>query len=102
MLYFFSVKMVLLFLLRFYIYFKSKNHYFMLDFCYFGNFLLFAYLWFVPDEDSDWFFMLVFGVTNGPLAWAVIMFHNSLVFHSIDKITSCFLHVSTMVHCLID
>ena len=61
-----------------------------------GNFLLFTFLCIVPAAERSWFFMIVFGITNGPLAWAVVTFHNCLVFHSLDKITSCFLHITPM------
>jgi len=92
--YFYSVKMFALFALRFYLYYKQKFHYFMLDFCYFGNILLFVFLWALPASFHERGFFVVWGVINGPVAWAVVAFGNSLVFHSVDKITSLFLHLT--------
>ena len=37
---------------------------------------------------------MAFGVCNGPLLWAVPLFRNSLVFHSLGKIISAFIHIS--------
>jgi len=37
--------------------------------------------------------MVMFGIANGPLAWATYIFRNSLVFHDADKMTSVYIHV---------
>ena len=37
--------------------------------------------------------MVMFGIANGPLAWATYIFRNSLVFHDLDKMTSVYIHV---------
>jgi len=94
---YYSVKMFVLFGVRFYLYYQEKFHYFMLDFCYFGNFLLFAFLWLIPKDLDDRMFLVVWGVMNGPIAWAVIAFGNSLVFHSLDKTTSLYLHLTPAI-----
>jgi hypothetical protein len=39
-------------------------------------------------------FMVIFAISNGPLAFSVLLFRNSLVFHSMDKLISCFIHIS--------
>ena len=31
-------------------------------------------------------------LANGPLAWAILVWRNSFVFHSVDKVTSTFIH----------
>src|SRR4051794_7827254 len=31
---------------------------------------------------------------TGPLAWAIVTWRNSMVFHSLDKITSMFIHIT--------
>jgi hypothetical protein len=59
----------------------SAHGRFLLDFCYYCNLLLLAQLWIWPNEPR--LFIVVFCAVNGPLAWAVILFRNSLVFHSI-------------------
>ena len=38
-------------------------------------------------------FQVVFVLCNGPLATAIIMWHNSLVFHDWDKMTSVCIHL---------
>ena len=42
-------------------------------------------------------FQVLFLVCNGPLAWAVLAFAQSLVFHSHAHMTSVFVHVSPML-----
>lgn len=34
----------------------------------------------------------LFALSNGPLCWAILAWRNSLVFHSLDKTTSLFIH----------
>lgn len=36
--------------------------------------------------------MSIFCLSHGPVAWAIYAWRNSLVFHSIDKITSIWIH----------
>jgi Protein of unknown function (DUF2838) len=57
--------------------------------------MLIVYLWLLRDEPR--YFTIVFALVNGPLLWAIPVFRNSLVFHSIDKITSLFIHASPIV-----
>ncbi len=80
---------------RLYSYGKHKWHLFCLDFCYFANTAVFVYLWAFPDNGT--LFTVVFALSHGPLCFAVIAFRNSMVFHSIDKITSMFIHISPPV-----
>ena len=35
----------------------------------------------------------VFVLSMGPLVWAIVIWRNSLVFHSFDKVTSVFIHL---------
>ena len=44
----------------------------------------------------------MFMVANGPLAWAVLAFNNSLIFHSLQHMVSAFIHISPMLlsYCL--
>jgi len=79
-----------LMILRFWMYHKQKFHYFMLDFCYYCQVLLMFFLFFVPTDQR--IFKMVFALTNGPLAIAIVMWRNSLVFHDVDKLTSLFIH----------
>ncbi|KAL0482087.1 hypothetical protein AKO1_013208 [Acrasis kona] len=81
---------VVLLAARFFNYHSQKYHYFMLDFCYFSNLLLVFYLVFYPTSPE----LYVMNLANscGPLLWAIVTWRNSLVFHSLDKITSIFIH----------
>ncbi|MES1911048.1 MAG: hypothetical protein MHM6MM_003545 [Cercozoa sp. M6MM] len=75
---------------RFFVYRKHKWHFFMLDFCYFTNLLLLYHVFL--QEKNIALFRALFIMTNGPLTVAMITWRNSLVFHSLDKITSVFIH----------
>lgn len=77
--------------IRFYTYFKKNNQYFLADLCYFVNLLCLIFIWIFPDSES--LYHSCFAFSFGSLAFAVIMWRNSLVMHSIDKITSCFIHI---------
>lgn len=77
--------------IRFYTYYKTKNHYFLADFCYFVNMLCLLFIWIFPYSYS--LFQSCFAFTFGTLCFAVITWRNSLVIHSIDKTTSCFIHI---------
>merc|ERR1719443_1571561 len=71
--------------------------YFMLDFCYFGNGVLLAFLFIFPRMPR--LFDIAFACASGPLIFSVKLFRNSIVFHSVDKMTSCFIHVMPFVVC---
>lgn len=60
--------------------------------CYFVNLALLVFMWAFPTSPE--YFQMVFALTHGPLLVAVILFHNSLVFHSVDKITSLLIHLT--------
>ena len=83
---------------RWYSYKKLKHHYFLFDFCYFTTFLILIYLW-LPRGISykGALFPVVFGFSNGPLLAAVVLWKNSIVPHSADKMTSMFIHVSPSI-----
>ena len=89
---------------RYYTYRKRGMHYFIADLCYWVNFLTMMFLWIAPW--SEHLLLAVFYLSFGSLAWAIVMWRNSLVFHSVDKITSLFIHVfppavcHTLVHIL--
>lgn len=81
---------VILLTMRYFIYHSNAEHYYMIDFCYFSNFLMMFYLFLYPTSPE--LFLLNFANANGPLMSAVITWRNSLVFHDLDKITSVFIH----------
>jgi len=88
----YSLKFPILMGLRYYVYHQSKWHYFLLDFCYFANLGLLLFLHAIPD--SSFLFKLTFAFAAGPLSWAIALWKNSMVFHSLDKITSLFIHLT--------
>lgn len=88
---FYYIAITILFTVRYFDYRREKFQFFMLDFCYFVNVsCIVQTLFFVNNE--TWF-KINYTSTHGPLCIAVIVWHNSLVFHSIDKQTSFFLHI---------
>ncbi|XP_013393027.1 uncharacterized protein LOC106160815 isoform X2 [Lingula anatina] len=89
--YYYAVSAPILILIRIILYWKLKWQLFMLDFCYLGNTLCYVYMWAAPANDS--FFLLVFSIANGPLVFGALMFRNALVFHSLDKMTSVYIHL---------
>lgn len=73
--------------IRWYNYHKIGFHYFLADLCYFVNFLLVLSIWFFPQ--SKRLFISTYCLAYGNNAVAIAMWRNSLVFHSLDKVTSC-------------
>merc|ERR1711862_239282 len=100
---FYLVLNIMLMLLRYLTYKAIKNHFFMLDFCYFLNIsVLLQSLTCSMSADggvcSTWFksnFML----SHGPIAVAILAWQNSIVFHSLDKMTSFFIHIMPPLTC---
>eukprot|EP00884_Botryococcus_braunii_P011569 jgi/Botrbrau1/20412/Bobra.0006s0068.2 len=86
----YTYETAVLFGTRFILYRRKRWHYFMFDFCYWANLLLLLHLWYFPS--SAVLHKITFAYASGPLAFSVIAFRNSLVFHSIDKFTSLFVH----------
>ncbi|KAH8652541.1 hypothetical protein BX600DRAFT_516566 [Xylariales sp. PMI_506] len=86
--------------IRFYTYKRRGYQYFLADLCYFVNFLLFFSLWVFPS--SKRLFVSTYCLAYGNNAVAIIMWRNSLVFHSFDKVTSLFIHIMPCVtlHCI--
>ncbi|PWZ02003.1 hypothetical protein BCV70DRAFT_198286 [Testicularia cyperi] len=88
--------------LRVYSYTSKKWHYFLFDFCYFLNTANLLFIWVFPH--SEFLFTVCYCAAHGPLAFSVATWRNSLVFHSLEKMTSLFIHLyppfvfTTMVH----
>lgn len=88
----YSLTAIVLISARWVYYRMLRWHYFLLEFCYYANFLLVLYFTVWPD--SAMLYSVVFGFANGPLFLSVPIFGNSLVFHYIDKVTSNFIHLN--------
>lgn len=91
---FVSFLLPVLILCRFFYYCTLGYHWFLADFCYFTNYAMIYFLWY-GTHDQFWF-LTCFVFANGPLAFAVMMFRNSLVYHEIDKLTSLSIHAIPM------
>lgn len=88
---YYTIIFFLLMPIRFYTYYKIQSHYYMADLCYFVNLLCLLFIWVFPNNVN--LFQSCFALTFGSLSFAVITWRNSLVLHSIDKTTSCFIHI---------
>lgn len=71
--------------IRYYTYRRRGYHYFLADLCYFVNFLLLLSIWVFPR--SKRLFISTYCLAYGNNAVAIAMWRNSMVFHSLDKIT---------------
>ena len=71
--------------IRLYTYHQRGYHYFLADMCYFVNLLLLLAIWVAPK--SKRLFIATYCLANGNNAIAIAMWRNSLVFHSLDKVT---------------
>ncbi len=80
-----------LMLARYVIYRSDLYHYFLYDFCYYAQIMQLLQIYKYPAEIR--FAKAMFSIANGPLILAVAMWRNSLVFHSLDKMTSIFIHI---------
>lgn len=69
----------------------------MIDFCYFINLSVIIQTSFYPDN-LLWF-KANYVLAMGPICIAIVVWRNSLVFHSLDKLTSFFLHAFPTMLC---
>ncbi|KAF7117839.1 hypothetical protein CNMCM5793_007142 [Aspergillus hiratsukae] len=97
----FSAQLAYFMPIRFYGYRKKGYHYFLADLCYFVNMLCMLSFWVFPR--SKRLFISTFCLTFGNNAVAIAMWRNSMVFHSMDKVVSLFIHIMPPValHCLV-
>lgn len=61
------------------------------SYSYAANIAALAFIWIWPH--SQFLFTIVYCAAHGPLAWSVITWRNSFVFHSVEKVTSTFIHL---------
>lgn len=90
-----SLKVFVYFLTRFYSWKQKKFHYYMFDFCYFANIIYVVISFVYPDNIT--LQKMIFVCANGPLATAVIILNNRIVYHSQDFTVSSFIHMSPML-----
>ncbi|EME87513.1 uncharacterized protein MYCFIDRAFT_109102, partial [Pseudocercospora fijiensis CIRAD86] len=89
--YWYTAQLVYFMPIRWYKYHKIGFHYFLADLCYFVNMLLILAIWFFPQ--SKRLLISTYCLAFGNNAVAIVMWRNSLVFHSLDKVTSLFIHI---------
>ncbi|EKE39956.1 hypothetical protein ENUP19_0156G0030 [Entamoeba nuttalli] len=78
---------------RYLVYRMNKWHYFLLDFCYYTNFLLLVTTILIFGfKIISPMYEILFVLTNGPLLMAIPVWTNSLVFHDLTKLTSISIH----------
>ncbi|KAG0018299.1 hypothetical protein BGZ80_007345 [Entomortierella chlamydospora] len=87
-----TVQSVILIAVRYVLYKKKSWHLFLLDMCYFVNAVVLLYLYVFPQSQA--LLGAVWLLSQGPLAFAIITWRNSLVLHSLDKVTSVYIHMS--------
>ncbi|KAL3764863.1 hypothetical protein ACHAW5_008479 [Stephanodiscus triporus] len=76
---------------RYVMYRADLQHYFMYDFCYFAQIMMVLHVYKYPSNAQ--LEKALFSISNGPLLLAIVMWRNSIVFHSFDKMTSMFIHL---------
>ncbi|KAF9433799.1 hypothetical protein BGZ76_008961 [Entomortierella beljakovae] len=87
-----TIQSVILIFVRYVLYKKKSWHFFLLDMCYFVNAVVLVYLYIFPNSQE--LFTAVWLLSQGPLAFAIVTWRNSLVLHSLDKVTSVYIHMS--------
>jgi len=87
---YYLVCMPMIFLARAAYYRMIRWQYFLYDFCYFANAACFLLHACAPRNVT--LFRSIFAFANGPVLVAIPMWRNSLVFHSVDKVQSVFVH----------
>ncbi|KAI9737187.1 MAG: hypothetical protein M1834_000780 [Cirrosporium novae-zelandiae] len=99
--YWFTAQLLYYMPIRYYTYHKKGYHYFLADLCYFVNVLTLLSVWVFPR--SKRLFISSYCLAYGNNAVAIAMWRNSMVFHSMDKMVSLFIHIMPPVtlHCLV-
>ncbi|WEW59991.1 hypothetical protein PRK78_005473 [Emydomyces testavorans] len=99
--YWFTGQLIYFMPIRCYTYHKKGYHYFLADLCYFVNLLTVLSIWVFPR--SKRLFLSTYCLAYGNNAVAIAMWRNSMVFHSLDKVTSLFIHIMPPVtlHCIV-
>ncbi|KIW75579.1 hypothetical protein Z517_10321 [Fonsecaea pedrosoi CBS 271.37] len=97
----YTIQLIYFMPIRAYTYHRKGYHYFLADLCYFVNFLVLCSIWAFPR--SKRLLISAYCLAYGNNAVAIVLWRNSLVFHSLDKVTSLFIHVMPPValHCMV-
>jgi len=83
--------------MRFFHFYSEGMVYYLIDFCYYGNYMVMCTIMNVFSSHQDQLFKVAFLFGNGILAWSVFMFNNSLVLHRVDMLTSLGIHLFPVI-----
>jgi len=77
---------------------------FILDYCWVmsvcsGFYMLLTLLGAIPAGLRTSAFLAFFAASTGPLGWACLLLHNGVIFHSVEKTTSLFIHITPLLTC---
>jgi len=67
----------------------------MLEFCYYGNLIMYTFLFLSPQ--SQMLYYASFAFATGPLGWALPLVRCKFVLHSVDSLTSVFIHYTPLM-----
>lgn len=95
----YTVKYIPLATIRWFRYVQKKWMLYTFDFCYYANMVTILFIYF--GQNNQFVFNSIFLFCFGPIIWAIPIFRNSLVLHSLDRITSCVLHIAAPLACFV-
>lgn len=87
---FYAVLFPAMILFRWWSWRKTGHHYYLFDFCYYSNLIIWVYIVFYPKNED--LYLVCFHFSNGTLAVSTLAFSNALVFHKIQVLITLALH----------
>ena len=87
---FYAVLIPTMIFVRWYVWRKSGAHYYLFDFCYFANIIIWIFVMFFPKNED--LYLVCFHFANGTLGVSTVAFSNALVFHKIQVLITLGLH----------
>ncbi len=99
--YWYTAQLFYLMPIRYYTYYNRGWGYFLVDLCYFVNFLCLCTIWVWPHSKN--LFIATYCLAFGNNAFGIALWGNLLVFHNLEKTTTLFIHIMPCValHCLV-
>jgi hypothetical protein len=98
---YYTIQLLYLMPIRYYTYYHRGWNYFLADLCYFVNLLCMCAIWLFPRSKT--LFIGTYCLAFGNNAFGIALWRNSMVFHSLEKTTTVFVHIMPCValHCLV-
>jgi Protein of unknown function (DUF2838) len=99
--YWYTGQLLYLLPIRYYTFHKRGFHFFLADLCYIVNILCMCTIWLFPR--STRLFIGTYCLAFGNNAISITMWRSIMVFHSLDEVTTVFIHVMPCValHCMV-